>query len=562
MASAVWVFLGLAAAALAGCTPAQYAKQADKTAYSAMASGQRAAVGSPAAFNVSYEPYEPAPGSGTIAIDQKQIPVNGEAPAVLSIDECLAIAMRNSRTLQTRKEQLYSLALALANRRRGWDVPLFSGPLTANVSGQRTGDDAPAYSADGQARPTLTQQFVSGGALTLGTTLDLASDLLGWKSTTVGSLLEANFTQPLLRGAWHGFAYEPQYRLERDFLFAVYDFQRFTQTFAVGIVTQYYLVLQQRDQLENERQNIARLEDTYKLTKVLADGGQVSQIQADQAEQNLMDAQVRFQQIVQGYQNQLDRFKLLMGLTIRAAVEPQYPQALEALRQAGPKDMPLEEVQAVAVALATRPDVLRQRAAVRDADRDVEIAADGFLPQLDASLGISAESLGPRDFTEVRFDRNTRLARASFQYNLDQTGNRDAYRNSLLSLERSKRDWTDLADRVSLDVRESYRELMQSAASYGIQVRNVEVAQRRRELAVVEQKQGLASARDVLEAEQALLTAQNGKTRALLSYTTTRMSFLATLGLIDVDEKGLIHERTEPFTFDLIGRRYPYVGGP
>ena len=45
---------------------------------------------------------------------------------------------------------------------------------------------------------------------------------------------------------------------------------------------------------------------------------------------------------------------------------------------------------------AARPDVLQERAKVRDADRDVEIAADQFNPQLDIELDVSAESVTPK----------------------------------------------------------------------------------------------------------------------------------------------------------------------
>ena len=94
--------------------------------------------------------------------------------------------------------------------------------------------------------------------LSLAATLNYATAFLGSDSTPIGSLLEANFTQPLLRGAWRGLAYEDQYRLERDFIFRVFDYERFTQTFGAGIFSQYYSVLQQRDRLANEQANIER----------------------------------------------------------------------------------------------------------------------------------------------------------------------------------------------------------------------------------------------------------------------------------------------------------------
>ena len=189
------------------------------------------------------------------------------------------------------------------------------------------------------------------------------------------------------------------------------------------------------------------------------------------------------------------------------------------------------------------------------------IAADRFLPQLDVTLGAAAASTAPRKFTRVQFHRHRREAAATFNYELDQTGHRDAYRNAMLARDKARRDWEEFVDQVRLDIRQSYRSLIQSQRSYELEVRNVEIAKRRRKLIVLEQKEGQASARDVLTAEDALRRAQNSLTNALVSYTTTRLQFMTTLGLVRVDEKGRIHERAKPFRFDRIRERYPYVAG-
>jgi len=214
------------------------------------------------------------------------------------------------------------------------------------------------------------------------------------------------------------------------------------------------------------------------------------------------------------------------------------------------------------VAMVTRPDVLRQAAAVRDAERDVEIAADAFLPVLNVTLGVSAASAAPREFTEVQFNRHRRAAGATFGYQLDQTAHRDAYREAMLARDKARRDWELFLDQLRLEIRQSFRALEQSRVSYELELRNMEINKRRRKLAVLEQKEGQASARDVLEAEDALRLSQNGVTTALVSYTTTRLQFMTPLGLLAVDEKGQLHERAEPLKFDRIGQRYPYVARP
>jgi len=542
---------------VAGCTPAQYAGQADRTAYATIASGQKASLGEKKTFDVTYRPF--VPEDNAIEIAGRTIPIGGDKSETLTLDDCLEVAFRNSRSFQTRKESLYSTALALANSRRTWNFSFLTGDLTGEAEHSRISKDGETNSGSGEAGLSFTQRFLHGGVLTLGYALDIATDFVGWNSTTLGSLMEANFTQPLLQGAWRGLAYENQYRNERDFLFSVFNYERFTQTFAVDIVTRYYSVLQRRDRLENERTNIDRLKQTLALTRVMVEGGQVSRIQQDQAEQDMLNAQVRFETSRQSYRDALDGFKLTLGLPVVANLELDYPRALEELAKSGPKPIGLAESEAIVVALSSRPDVLTEAASLRDAERDVEIAADAFLPQLDLGFGISAPGSGTQKFYRTQFHRHTRFARVDFNYSLDQTDNRDAHRNALIALAKARRDYAEFLDTVRLEVRQSYRELMQSQRSYGLQVRNVEIAKRRRKLAALQQKEGQASARDVLEAEEALRSAQNGLTGSLVGYTTTRLNFLASLGMIWIDEKGKLHEREKPFQFDLIGRRHPYV---
>ena len=551
------VFLQIAG----GCTLNRYAKDADRTAYSAIKSAQGAAVGKAGAFDVKYKPFGPEKEKkGQIVVGKKVISIGSGKVQALGLDECLEIAFRNSRAFQTEKEELYSTGLAVASDRRSWNWPLLAGTVTAGMSETRVGKADTTESGVAQGAPTVTQRLISGGTLILGATLDFATDFLGSDGITVGSLIDANFTQPLLRGAWRGLAYEDQYRLERDFLFAVFEYERFTQTFATTIINQYYSVLQQRDLLANEAANIERLKDTLTLTRVQAEAGQVSRIQQDQAEQNLISAQVRYETNRQSYNNAVDNFKLTLGLPVEAGVEPDYPAALEELVEAGLKPIGTKETEAIGIALSVRPDVLTERAELRDAERDVDIAADNFLPQLDVEFDFSAGSVAPKAFQKMRFSRGTLVNSVSLQYDIDQTDNRNTYRNALIAMEKAKRDLAEFEDGVRVEVRQSYRTLLRSQRNYDLQVRNVEIAKRRRKLASLQQKEGQASARDVLEAEEALRSAQNGLTNALISYTTTRLTFLASLGMISVNEKGKVNERAKPFRFDRIQRRYKYVG--
>ncbi|OQB81852.1 MAG: Outer membrane efflux protein [Planctomycetes bacterium ADurb.Bin126] len=547
---------------LLSCTPRQYARQADRDAYRTVRTRQPTALGTTRPFDIAYDPSGYGPG-GTlraVKVDGRVIELNAPKPSLLKAAEALEIAFRNSRDLQTRKETVYAAALALANARRSWDFPLLGGEVAALAEHvkENKGPETPQATADPQA--TLTQQFYHGGVLTLGYALSLATDFSGLDNVLASSLLTADFRQPLLRGAWRGFAYEPVYRQERDFVFSLYDYERSRDLLASSVYTQYYNVLETRDQLQNERANIERLKQTLALTRVLVEGGQRSRIEQDQAEQNMLGAEVRLERQERLYFDSLDDFKLLIGLPVASNIELDYPEALAELGRTGTRPLGLTGARAVELAMWTQPDLLVRRSAVRDAARDVEIAADAFLPQLDVELQVAVPGQGQRDFQRSRFNRHTRTGRLTLDYPLNQTDNRDAYRVAMIVQAQAERDLVEEEESVRLTVLRRYRLLEQSQRTYEIQKRNVELAQRRRLLASLQQKEGQASARDVLEAEADLLNAQNGLTQALVSYVTTRLQFLAEMGMLYVSPQGRIEERKAPMIFDRIQRRYPYVG--
>jgi outer membrane protein TolC len=314
----------------------------------------------------------------------------------------------------------------------------------------------------------------------------------------------------------------------------------------VDVAVAYYQVLQQRDRLAIEQQSLRNFEQTFKLVKAQVDGGMLSRVQADQAEQNVLAAQSRVEGARQTYEDRLDGFKLTLGIPIAANIELDQAELAKLTPLAIPFDLPTSE----RTALRTRPDVLTSHAALRDRKRDVEMAADAFNPQLDVMLAVSVIGRQPRQPFKLQTHHPTYTAGLDFSYPLDQVDNRDAYRNALIAEQRARRDLDEFLDTVRREVRSSYRSLLASKRNYEIQTAAVKLAVRRLKLVRVEQKEGLASTRDVLEAEDDWRNSRNAVTGALVNYVTTRLRFLATLGMVSVDEQGRYNERREPEYID------------
>ena len=94
-------------------------------------------------------------------------------------------------------------------------------------------------------------------------------------------------------------------------------------------------------------------------------------------------------------------------------------------------------------------------------------------------------------------------------------------------------------DNVKLQVRNTYRKLIESATRYKIQKDSLILAQERVNSAKMLLKAGRATARDLLEAQSALLSAQNNTTSTLVDYAVSKLNFYRDIGILKVRPDGL-----------------------
>ncbi|MFH1573985.1 MAG: TolC family protein, partial [Acidobacteriota bacterium] len=370
---------------------------------------------------------------------------------------------------------------------------------------------------------------------------------------------------------------EPLTQAQRDVVYAIYGFERYKRTFSVRIASDYLSVLQQLDQVENARENYRSLVASTRRAVRLAEAGRLPEIQVDQARQNELRARDRWVGSRESYRRRLDTFKISLGLPPDAAIEldqselerlsevsdrlsastiqPDEDEAPPAdapivlvepdRRGAGPLEM--EERDAIILALDRRLDLRVEVGRVYDSQRGVVIAADQLRADLtllgSGSIGagrsLSSVSL---DDAEVRTDEASYSTLLNLDLGLERTAERNAYRNSLIDLERAVRDVQALEDEIKLEIRNGLSGLLESRESTAIQVESVAVAQRRVESTNLFLEAGRAEIRDLLEAQEALVSAQNALTAALVSYRVGELELQRDLGVLEVNERGLWQE--------------------
>jgi len=336
--------------------------------------------------------------------------------------------------------------------------------------------------------------------------------------------------------------------------------------------------LQQFDQLRNAEENYRRLIASTRRASRLADAGRLPEIQVDQARQDELRARNRWISAREAYERRMDTFKTWLGLPTDAAIEldpnelkrlaaagdmlepatrpdeprPQAPPAdapIELLepRQADAGPLELEEARAIDLALEQRLDLRVAIGRVDDAQRRIAVAADGLRPDLtllgSASLG-ERRALASSDLenANLRFSEGRYSALLGVDLPLERTAERNVYRNSLIDLEQAVRDVQDLEDQIKLEIRSNLRSLLEARESLRIQAEAVKVAERRVASTDLFLQAGRAEVRDVLEAQEALISAQNALTSAVVQYRVTELALQRDLGVLEIDENGLWRE--------------------
>lgn len=504
---------------LGGCyTPAQQLVNADAESY-AILEKRRAELDAKGGFTI-----QPPPDS------LRQRMLAGEQPGKLGLVRVLEVAAENSRDYQRRKEDLYLAALDLTLERFAFAAQR-SGQLSALLNG--TGDEAQTASAGGGF--AVRRLLGTGAALIGDVGLSLARNLSRGDGWDVASDMGITVTQPLLRGFGRRIVLEPLTQAERNVVYAARTFERFRRTFGVDVTQRYLRILQQALQLKNEEENLANLEQVSKRNEALSKAGRLSEVQLAQAQQDELRSQARVIDQRQRLQTSLDNFKLFLGLPISAPLEL---DVSEVERLDSGQGLQVNEELATSFALDQRLDFLTVLDQVADAERKVPIAANRLLAGVDVSSSINASSEPGKPFEYDSDDLNWDLG-LDVNLPIDLISQRNAYRETLITLERAKRAEVELADSIRVALRDELRQATALLETLRIQANAVTLAERRIESTRLNQQAGRAETRDILEAQEALRQANNALISARVDYHLARLNLWRDMELLRVDENGV-----------------------
>jgi outer membrane protein TolC len=541
---------------LAGCSTNYYRKSADKETYHIIESKSPLVPDMDPAFTIEQTNaplLESFPASTNV---QDFLGPDGErerGARVLTLEDSLGVAVKTSRSYQTRKESLYLSSLSLTLIRHQF-APLFSA--SANVDYQVLTAQAVTIGIDpitGQPIPVFSdnlveQHRISGsanigvswlirdvGRITAAFTTDALRYITGDRSLATSSQLNATFLRPLLRNAGFKAEQEALIQGERQLLYDLRDFTRYRKDFTVQIATAYYGVLGNRDTVRNSFLNLQSSRKNAERSRALAQEGRITQSDLGRLEQQVLSAENTWIGAIRNYKQSLDNFKLQLGVDVDANLILD-DHELDLLKIHHPN---LQVDDSIQIALVARLDFLNVKDQFADAERKVGVAANFLQPQLDFTAGASLAS-NPNKSGWVlpdpaRYQWNTGL---NFDPGLDRKAERNNYRSALITRNQAARAVVQQEDDIKLQVRDSWRTLDQAKRSYEISEIGVSLAERRVQEQNLLAELGRAKAQDQVDAQNDLISSKNQRTQALVTHTIARLQFWDNLGILYIKDNG------------------------
>ena len=456
---------------------------------------------------------------------------------ILALENAIEFATLNSLDYINAEQDYLLVALSLMIEAHRWDPSFFNNLTIDSELGDYLG-------LEGRFKNALTvvndfgvsQRLPYGGevsaSLLVGTTNLLDEFFFGESAfaTTVDLILAAEI--PLLRGAGLT-ARETLIQARRNLIYAARGFETFRRTFYLQLVTSYLDLVVQQQSIENGRRSVELFQEVEARSSALVEAGRLEPFQADQARQDTLFEIDRLSGLQESYRLAVDRFKLLIGMSADDSVI-----ILPEMIDLDPPAITPDE--AVMVALRLRLDIQTTRDRVEDLRRQVDLAENGLL----ADLNLNGAIVVPFDDPDNDLGIDGSPDDVSFQLGLtfsaplDRVAEKYQLRQAQIRLEQGIRNYRNARDGVAVQVRSQVREIERSQFSVLLQERNVEIAENRR--ASIEAAPDRASTRDRTEAVNALRRAEDQRDRAKRDLQVSILEYLNASGRLRVKPDGTL----------------------
>lgn len=477
--------------------------------------------------------FVPATEARDVAARLEQYTLAPTSGLALDLTGALKTAQQSGRELLSAEEDYILSAIRLLITRHRWD-PQFFATISPQVvsSYARNSSNTTALNVISELR--ATQRLPYGGQLEASYVYSITEQLrtaVTDRYATSSSFVFSG-TIPLLRGAGD-VAREDLIQGERELVYAARNFENFRRGYLVTIARDYFDLVQQQREIENQENSLKQLRNLEQRTAALVEAGRLAEFQKNIASNDVLSGQSRLASQRERYILALDRFKVRLGLGVNTALVIKS----ESLNLPEPEIKPEE---ASALALEYRLELQTRRDRVDDSRRNVRNAQNALLPDL--NLFGSANLGGLNDQTSrtaiVNPDSSTYTAGVTFGLPLDRETERLQLRSATIDVQRQQRDYEQARDEVVVESRSRVREIERARFALELAERAVFINKRRAE--EQELKADTVTAQEAVDTANALRDAENARDQAKTDLRNSVLNYLLSTGQLRVSRDGTL----------------------
>jgi outer membrane protein TolC len=333
---------------------------------------------------------------------------------------------------------------------------------------------------------------------------------------------------------------------QRNLVYASRSFESFRRDFYVSIVTDYLDLVLQLQAIANAEGALALNRQIEEREAALVAAGRQEPFQADLARQETLFALDDLAGQQEAYRLSLDRFKVRIGMDpersiVITPVELQLPT---------PK---VDADQAVQYALEYRLDLQTNRDQLEDSRRQIDLAENGLLPDLDLRGNVRVGGEGVVQGIDLNLG-DTRASGGIFlSLPLDRVDESVALRQAQVRFAQDERVYGKSLDDAAVAVRQAIRQIDRARFSLVLQERNIEIARNR--IASIDAAPARATARDRTTAVSGLRDAEDRRDTAKRNLQVAILNYLNAAGILRVTPEGRLQPLPGMPVGEVIGRR-------
>jgi outer membrane protein TolC len=487
-------------------------------------------------------------------------PVVQEGALQLSLEDAVEIALRRNLDLALQRYDRTQSLLRIDQAQGIFDFNVGANYSQSNVSSPTSSDLSGALVLESEDRTlgvTGTQLTPDGGQIRF--------DLQGNRSTTNNTFVFLNpdyfavagvgFTQPLLRGFGRTVTKRSilQARLASDINRATFA-QQVAQTIE-DVERAYWGLVESREQLNVSEESLDLARELDERNRIQVDVGTLAPIELVQSEATVATRQEEIIRSQASVGDAEDRLRQLLNLD-RGAF---WDLPIVPVTDPETEHLQIDLDQAIATALAERPELRSQQLDVQIAEVDREFFDNARMPRLDLGLIYSARGRAGRGMTvdpdtgdvttadgDITDAFSDALGRDFDAWQVDLTfaypiQNREARAQSAiadLEVDRSRTQLDQLQLAVVTEVRAAARavntaaeQITSASASRRLQERNLDAEQKR-------YQNGMSTSFQVTEIQEDVTAARSREVSAVTNYRVALVSYYRAIGRL-LEENGV-----------------------